>query len=94
MTNQTNTATVDEVQLYWDHQDPNNTGWYLRYHVDGTEDGESIDGDIDADTEELASEVAMALAHYGTVKATVFRGDEPRGQIVVDAGTVVSWRAA
>lgn len=89
----TSNPIVDQAQLYWDRADPNNSGWYLRFYVDGTETGESIDGDEDAGTEELASECAMALAHFPKVKIKVFRGDEERGRIVCDAGTVLDWRA-
>ena len=32
-------------ELYWDDQDPNNEGWWLRYiQPDGYEDGYAIDG--------------------------------------------------
>lgn len=35
-------------ELYWDDQDPNNEGWWLRYiQPDGYEDGYAIDGGID-----------------------------------------------
>lgn len=86
--------TVDRAEVYWDDQGPGNAGWWLRYHVDGTEDGCEIDGDEDDSTETLAASVAIELASYGAVVVKVIRGEQPRGRISVDGGEVTDWRAS
>jgi len=51
-------------ELYWDAQDPNNEGWWLRYiQPDGYEDGDAIDGGIDEpDWADVARSVNAAMA--------------------------------
>lgn len=90
---ETQSNEMTEGQLYWDDQDPKNAGWWLRYRDDaGIECGSGID-DIaeDASTEELAQAVAAATYRCGTVK--VYRGEQPRGWIKVEDGSVVGWSA-
>jgi hypothetical protein len=95
MPNNTNTAaaTITSAQLFWDAQDPNVSGWWLRYtDADGTEQGDAIDGAEDATTEELSAAVAASLSGE-TGRVTVLRGEQPRGWIDVADGAVAGWRA-
>lgn len=95
MTNNTNTAadTIDNAQLFWDAQDERAAGWWLRYtDASGTEQGDAIDGDEDAGTEELAERVAARLGDH-TGRVVVIRGEQRRGWIDVADGVVVNWRA-
>lgn len=88
------TRTLNEAQLYWDSQDSDNAGWYLRYHDErGVEQGHALDADEDATTEELAQYVVEELRRHwqsredadsGTIR--VYRGDEPRGRITLEGG--------
>ncbi len=96
MTNANNTdaAPTTVAQLYWDDQDPNYVGWYLR-HTDkwGNEDGTAIDGDKIESIATLAERCAEALSDYGrtTIKAFV-AGEHNPARIVVDGGDVIDWR--
>lgn len=94
MTNNTTppAKTIDNAQLYWDDQDPRAAGWYLRYRVNGTEEGTAIDGAEDDSTEDLAQRVADHLDTYGRV--TVRIGEGTGRRCTVDGGKVVDWRTA
>lgn len=99
MTNSNNdaaiTITIDQAQIFWDDQDPKAAGWWLRYYLNGTEDGCPIDAERDAGHEDLAPLVAAALDFAGRVDvATYLRGDQRTGRITVAGGEVVDWRAA
>lgn len=90
------TKTIDKAEIYWDSQDPAASGWWLRYHVDGTEDGCPIDAERDAGHEDLAPLVAAAL-DFSAARvdvATYLRGDRRTGRITVAGGEVIDWRAA
>jgi hypothetical protein len=95
MTTKKTMHTMHEAQLYWDDQDPQNAGWYLRYRdADGTEQGTAIEADQDATTEELAAAVESEshwLPSAGTIR--VYRHEEPRGRITIEDGAVTGWRS-
>lgn len=80
------------AQLYWDDQDPKNTGWWLRYYDEnGTEQGCAIDAPQDAGMQALADAVdSESHLFEGTIR--VFRGAAQRGEITVGGGAV-NWRA-
>ena len=83
------------AKLYWDSQDPNNTGWWLRYYLspgsEGGEHGCSVLGDQDDDLETIASNIATALTdESGVVK--VYSGDQPYGEVVIAQGLASDWR--
>ena len=60
------TMTSDEfrrktAEIYWDDQDPGNTGWWLRYFdASGVECGTGPAGGKDADPRKLAAITAFA----------------------------------
>jgi hypothetical protein len=86
---------VNEAQLYWDAQDPKNTGWWLRYRDDrGEEQGVAVEEAADATTSELAVAVKAAIGidsmMTGTVK--VVRGNRT-GTIRIVNGEITDWRA-
>ena len=86
-------TTITAAQLFWDAQDPSAAGWWLRYtDAAGTEQGDAIDGDEDAGTEELAARVAASLVDH-TGRVVVIRGERPRGWIDVADGAVANWSA-
>ncbi len=95
MTNNTmlTAETFTNAQLFWDDQDERASGWWLRYTDErGTEQGDAIDGDEDAGTEELAARVAASLVDH-TGRVVVIRGERPRGWIDVADGAVANWSA-
>lgn len=85
MTNTTNTIqttqgpTIENVQVYWDTQDPTNLGWALRYEMDGTEWSEGTADDLpeDADPLEVAKAAALELPDGWTHLVVYGRGDQP-----------------
>lgn len=93
-TNNIDAAPTTTAQLFWDGQDANTAGWYLR-HTDkwGNEDGAAIDGDRDEILATLAERCAEAIGHTGrtTIKAFVC-GEHNPARIVVDSGAVIDWR--
>lgn len=92
MQENTTAATITNAQLYWDSQDPRNTGWWLRYtDADGVEQGDAIDGTEDDGTEELAGRVAASLRNE-TGRVAVYRGEQRRGWIEVSEGRATDWR--
>lgn len=87
------TTEINEARLFWDDQDHNWTGWWLRYYDStGQEQGTEIDGDEDATTEELAAACAAALpGREGDIR--VIRGGERRGRITLRGDEAPDWRA-
>lgn len=87
-------ALISEAQLFWDDQDASAAGWWLRYRdADGDEQGEAVEAERGASTEELADAVA-ALALDATGEIRVYRGGQPRGWIGLVGGKTTGWRAA
>jgi len=37
-------TTTTKAQVFWDKQDPRNQGWWLRFYVDGQENGVDLPG--------------------------------------------------
>lgn len=88
-------ARMHEAQLYWDDQNRERPGWYLRYCDDrGNEHGIEIDAAQDATTEELATAVEMA-AHWlpDNGQIVVIRNEWRRGSITLADSVVTDWRA-
>jgi len=86
------TTNTKAAQLYWDDQDPNNTGWWLRYYDQhGNEQGAAIDAVEDAGMQELA-DAMESEGHLCEGEVAVFRGDRRQGTITIEHGAV-NWRA-
>lgn len=83
--------TAHEAQLFWDSQDSQAAGWWLRYRDSaGTEHGWPLEMPHNATTEELAMAIEEERARLGgsTLGACtirVYRGDEVRGLLTVPA---------
>lgn len=43
----------NQAEIFWDSQDPKAAGWWLRWYVDGSEEGDAIDLERDASAREL-----------------------------------------
>lgn len=84
---------IHEAQLYWDDQDPNYVGWWVRYRdAEGNNDGTEIDAETDADVEQLAKLASKALPNRrGTIK--VFRDEHIVGRITLRGPASPDWRA-
>jgi hypothetical protein len=85
---------MSQPQLYWDTQDCNTPGWWLRYYdAAGNELGVAIDGEADDPVEELAHQVDHLKLDDLTGRIRVFRRDALVGHIRVVYGDVMDWRA-
>ena len=87
---------MTNAKLYWDAQDPKNTGWWLRYRdARGDEQGCEVSEHKDAAIHELAAAVEAAIGVDATLTGTieVFHGDMYRGFIAFVNGEAANWRA-
>jgi hypothetical protein len=87
---------VTNAQLYWDDQDPANSGWQLRFlNVRGTEQSCAVKQSKDATLLKLVAAVEAAIGADSmlTGRIKVFRGDAPRGEMRLMHGAVTDWRA-
>jgi len=90
-----NPREVTGAELFWDGQDPNNTGWWLRFDVDGTETGTGVDLPRDCTYAQAAAAVAAALpADADCLVRLYLTGESDRSWARVRGGHVVDWRAA
>ncbi len=87
------TATFTDARLYWDDQDPKNTGWVLRWRERGLTESTEIGEDEDASIETLAHQAADCAPGGATGDVAVYRGDVKRGRITLRDGAIAVWRA-
>lgn len=85
---------ISDAWLYWDGQDAESAGWWLRYRDarSGIERGEPVDGSRDDTFDELAAAAAAALpAREGDIR--VRRGGDRDARITLRGDDAPVWRA-